>query len=466
MCSQQCKAVSTLVLTAVTLLLAACGGGSRSSEVTNTAPSQVALLSATSSAIGHLSVTWQAASDDTTPAAQLKYQLHASTDADYTPSSATQVFEGVQVLSSELGGLAPGARYYLRLVAQDAQGATTTSAVLSATVAKPMRPDTGITTSQCYAQAGSITLVSCADSAALALHSQQDGMITPGALGMSYGTVARSGGGHYDVTECMQDHITGLMWEGKPSSGPRAADLAYTAYGDGRSGDVSAYVTTVNAAGLCGYSDWRLPTPDELLGLVDYGVVFPAVPIQAAAFPNTLATSYWTGTTFASGTANVWRVSWVDGQTEVAYRTASSPVRLVRGTTAVPSPRYSYSADGSEVSDALTGLTWRRCAEGLSWSGSACTGGNATYTHEQALAWAQSQTGWRLPSVKELNSVVDLTHTVPAVDSAVFPNTPTVSFWTSTPYVSSSGFAWGVNFGNGFVQPYYRNDRYRVRLVR
>ena len=48
------------------------------------------------------------------------------------------------------------------------------------------------------------------------------------------------------------------------------------------------------------------------------------------------------------------------------------------GTALAQTPRYSYSADGSEVTDSKTGLVWRRCAEGMSWSSGACTGTAAT----------------------------------------------------------------------------------------
>lgn len=89
--------------------------------------------------------------------------------------------------------------------------------------------------------------------------------------------------------------------------------------------------------------------------------------------------------------------------------------------------RFSYSSSGSEVTDNATGLTWRRCAEGMTWSGSTCTGSAATYTHEGALQQAQSQSSgqnWRLPNVKELSSIVDDRRISPAIDPVAFPNTP------------------------------------------
>jgi len=47
---------------------------------------------------------------------------------------------------------------------------------------------------------------------------------------------------------------------------------------------------------------------------------------------------------------------------------------------------------------------------GQTWAnaGSSCTGTASTYTHEQAPAYAKTQTGWRLPNVKELASLAIL----------------------------------------------------------
>jgi Protein of unknown function (DUF1566) len=130
------------------------------------------------------------------------------------------------------------------------------------------------------------------------------------------------------------------------------------------------------------------------------------------------------------------------------------------------------AADGSEVKDTATGLIWRRCSEGQTWSGSTCTGTAATYTHEQALLQAKSQAtasgkAWRVPNVKELSSITQLGVSVnPSIDGTAFPATPADWFWSSSPYVGNSGYAWVVYFSYGVVDYYNRyNDNY-VRLVR
>ncbi|MDP3084027.1 MAG: DUF1566 domain-containing protein [Rubrivivax sp.] len=129
--------------------------------------------------------------------------------------------------------------------------------------------------------------------------------------------------------------------------------------------------------------------------------------------------------------------------------------------------RFSISADGTEVTDSRTGLVWRRCSAGQTYSAGACTGAASAYTHEQALVHAAGQAGWRLPNVKELSSIVDTGRSNPSIDVAVFPGTPTSNvFWSSSPLAGYPSSAWMVWFGNGYVSSNSRVNGYLVRLVR
>lgn len=76
-------------------------------------------------------------------------------------------------------------------------------------------------------------------------------------------------------------------------------------------------------------------------------------------------------------------------------------------------------------------------------------------------------TGWRVPTIKELQSIADFSRTAdPVIDPNAFPSTPSELFWSSSPYLGSSGYAWGVGFSNGNSYSIGVGDYFRVRCVR
>jgi hypothetical protein len=337
-------------------------------------------------------------------------------------------------------------------------------------------PHTGVNVAQCY-RAGSDTLLSCG-SDARALNAHQDGMrffINPMTYSEVFAFNTFVGPINYTRTSCVRDDVTGLIWEGKEASGTRAGSNIYTHLGGGAATDASGYVAVVNASGLCGFTDWRLPTRQELLSLVDYGNASGA-PINTTWFPNTALANYWSADGLSIDSAQAWYVSSAGsggGTSVTRARSTAYAVRLVRGSAA-SGPRYSYStvaygSDGANnvVNDAWTGLQWRRCEQGRIWSGIACTGSESTYTHEQALAHARDQAGWRLSNVKELSSLVELSVSSGArISPVAFPGATTRWHWTSSPYVGYTSGAWNVDFSDGFVYDEYRDSSGAVRLVR
>lgn len=123
-----------------------------------------------------------------------------------------------------------------------------------------------------------------------------------------------------------------------------------------------------------------------------------------------------------------------------------------------------------------TGLMWMRCALGQKWSSEAnvCTQDASTerlYTWPEALSIAHSievggYADWRLPNKNELSSIVERACTGPAINEQIYPGTALASFWTSTPSLSVTAFAWRVDFTTGTMVPSEQTNRYNVRLVR
>ncbi|WLD58781.1 DUF1566 domain-containing protein [Salinispirillum sp. LH 10-3-1] len=74
---------------------------------------------------------------------------------------------------------------------------------------------------------------------------------------------------------------------------------------------------------------------------------------------------------------------------------------------------------------------------------------------------------WRLPTLQELQSILDPMESAPAMNPEFFPNTPSTFFWTGTPYPDSTSQTWYVHVGTAFSYGNAsRSSNRNVRLVR
>jgi gluconolactonase len=114
--------------------------------------------------------------------------------------------------------------------------------------------------------------------------------------------------------------------------------------------------------------------------------------------------------------------------------------------------------DGT-VTDHATKLIWEQ------------TGSSAKMTWEHALVQAEEMTlagweDWRLPNIKELRSLTDITQTNPAVDLAVFPDFQSDDYWSSTTLAGNPERAWTTNFSFGTVSYQPKTADLLIRCVR
>ena len=183
-----------------------------------------------------------------------------------------------------------------------------------------------------------IALTACGDSQADVTNSKSS----------RYSLVAKASGGTYDKTECVKDNSTGLVWEGKNPSGSRtrASNTRYTNFdstssaqkADGNSPtqteiDASTnsmgYQNSVNTSALCGYTDWRMPTKEELQGI---RASSGSPRIDTAWFPNTQANYYWSSSPNVGNSGNAWSVNFNGGHVSLSSRYGYDAVRLVRAS--------------------------------------------------------------------------------------------------------------------------------------
>lgn len=136
---------------------------------------------------------------------------------------------------------------------------------------------------------------------------------------------------NYDGT--VTDKLTGLIWL-------RECNCTTFFAGDTTGQNARTWQAALGAAqklasGYCGLTDgstagdWRLPNVRELLSLIDYSQLSPALP-SGHPFLNTFPW-YWSSTTEANNTDFAWRVDFVIGNSSRHAKSFSNFVQAVRG---------------------------------------------------------------------------------------------------------------------------------------
>lgn len=122
-------------------------------------------------------------------------------------------------------------------------------------------------------------------------------------------------------------------------------------------------------------------------------------------------------------------------------------------------PSGRFKADSATVTDAKTTLVWQRIVSPTTY----------TWTDAQAYcvnnAPALPGTGWRLPMIKELQTLVDDRMTDPAVDPIFAPSSSGI-FWSATLSANAPTDAWVVSFFDGINGHFEMSLAQSVRCVR
>lgn len=221
------------------------------------------------------------------------------------------------------------------------------------------------------------------------------------------------------------DTITGLMWQQT----------------DGGEMTIENAVIYCDSLTLGGYTNWRLPDAHESFSILNHQNNGPA--LNTTVFTKTLAEYWWTGDKQYNDATRIWVINAGGGignhpktETISAGGTKKFHVRAVRDVTfpSLVQSRLTKNGDGT-VTDHLTGLIWEQIPNPNSnvW--------------EQALIYAENlsiagKTDWRLPNIKELQSLSDYKIGSPSIDNLFFTTILPNKYWSSTSLPNLTSKAW------------------------
>ena len=200
------------------------------------------------------------------------------------------------------------------------------------------------------------------------------------------------GADYFIHSETARDLVTGLEWQRNEST---------FSHGWQEAGEVCRDLS------LRGFSDWRLPTITELVGITDYTRLSPAISVQAFPNPKT-SLDYWSSTIDPFYLDFVRTLDVANGEVNNSELTSSRYVRCVRAGISTGST-FIDNNDGT-VQDLSFGLMWEK--EIFSQFFTLSTAIN--YCQELSLGGFSD---WRMPSVKELVTLLDF-RTDPELNSA------------------------------------------------
>lgn len=219
------------------------------------------------------------------------------------------------------------------------------------------------------------------------------------------------------------DLVTGLHWQGCDA---------------GRSGETCATGTSQpttwsEALAYCdgliwgGKDDWYLPDHYELMSIDDWARISDQYSLDPVAFPHP---SNWYWSTHFGSQSRIYGIQYRGSSDKIIYNGVNDTyeVRCVRrgfSRNAVYTSQR-FTRGGGTISDAATALMWQGCASGRSGTTTCMFDGlsPSEYPASEAVAYCDALVAggfsdWRLPTFKELHSVVDFPPRSPSLDPEI-----------------------------------------------
>ncbi|MBR4531617.1 DUF1566 domain-containing protein [bacterium] len=207
------------------------------------------------------------------------------------------------------------------------------------------------------------------------------------------------------------------------------------------------YCRTSNYGGKQLY--WRLPSPAELLTIVDSDTTSPALSDIFTVY----GYSFWAGEDEKTA-GNAWMLG-ENGGLESVEKSALNHVICVHVNDYDPL-QDRFTTDTETVKDAESGLMWQRYY-------------TSAKTWAEALSYCENSSAgekydWRLPNRNELASLVDYTKSDGTMSD--FPGIAAKEFWTSTSSTGEPAKAWTVDFESGTIAAGSKDDTKYLICVR
>jgi hypothetical protein len=265
------------------------------------------------------------------------------------------------------------------------------------------------------------------------------------------------------------DNLTGLQW--LKNANPGEFPITWQ--------EALDYIAGMNREKVEGRTDWRLPNRRELRSLMAFETRKPALPANHP-FENVFLSWYWTSTTAAIHPGYAWYVH-MEGARMFFGRKDQYylfwPV-CDQGEGVIPATgqKKCYDAEGNQMScsgtrqdgelqmglawpeprfavrqaavlDRLTGLFWLQntdiSSKTMDWAAA------LDYVKKLALDVPETAVRWRLPTINELESLVDCSRHSPALPvDHPFENVRDV-YWSSTTSFFEPDWAWALYFNKG-----------------
>ncbi len=245
------------------------------------------------------------------------------------------------------------------------------------------------------------------------------------------------------------DTITGLMWQQT----------------DGGEMTIENAIVYCDTLVLGGYTDWRLPNVHESFSILNHQHSNPA--LDNLVFTTTLAEYWWTSIRQANDSSKVWVTNSGGGvgnhpktETISAGGIKRFHTRAVREITtpSVISNHFTDNGDGT-ITDNITNLIWQQIPN------------VDTLTWEQSLIYADSlsilsMSDWRLPNIKELQSINDESLVNPSLNANFFTGVTAKKYWSSTSLPNQTTKAWYLDTQFGITTYDLKALKHNIICVR